>query len=587
MKNNDVVLIQRILTGDETAFESLIRKYRKQIHAHAWRKTGDFHIAEDITQDTFLQVYQKLDTLDDPTQFSGWLYVIVNRLCIAWFRKNRIRTESLEETDISEIETETYSQYVAAENAKTNAGAQRDLVQKLLTKLKESDRQIITLHYFQEMTYSEIGSYLGISESSIKSRLHRARQRLKKYEFIIQEALDITFKEEHRFHKDSIGGFGMKLTIERDDLLSSLQMLQGVVSDQDTVPILSNVLIHAEGNLIECMATDMEIGIKLKVEGTVREEGTIVVSSKKLGDIVKEWSVGKPIYLSTTADDQVEITGGNGVSKTVKLSTEEFPQLPSIDEEAFAIDGETLRRVLRKTKFAVPTEKARHSLKGLYFNLLKDRTEVVATDGSKLALAYCESIKLAESSDGFIVPLKAVKEIGRIFANSPQIKIARIENQILFADEHATLTTKLINGEYPPYEIIVANSPERRVVVQREPILSVIRRLSLLSNPKCPSVYLEIDEQQIRISPKLSAQDEECETLAVESSTGKVHIRISSQFLIDALEHIETESFALEFSSTMRPVIVKPIGEVGHICIIMPMRLEDLDRHFNNFGSRL
>ena len=529
MKNNDVVLIQRILTGDEIAFESLIRKYRKQIHAHAWRKTGDFHIAEDITQDTFLQVYQKLDTLDDPTQFSGWLYVIVNRLCIAWFRKNRIRTESLEETDISEIETEAYSQYVATENAKTNAEAQRDLVQKLLTKLKESDRQIITLHYFQEMTYSEIGSYLGISESSIKSRLHRARQRLKKYEFIIQEALDITFKEEHRFHKDSIGGFGMKLTIERDDLLSSLQMLQGVASDQDTVPILSNVLIHAEGNLIECMATDMEIGIKLKVEGTIREEGTIVVSSKKLGDIVKEWSVGKPIYLSTTADDQVEITGGNGVSKTVKLSTEEFPQLPSIDEEAFAIDGETLRRVLRKTKFAVPTEKARHSLKGLYFNLLKDRTEVVATDGSKLALAYCESIKLAESSDGFIVPLKAVKEIGRIFANSPQIKIARIENQILFADEHATLTTKLINGEYPPYEIIVANSPERRVVVQREPILSVIRRLSLLSNPKCPSVYLEIDEQQIRISPKLSAQDEECETLAVESSTGKVHIRISSQ----------------------------------------------------------
>ena len=587
MKNNDVVLIQRILTGDETAFESLIRKYRKQIHAHAWRKTGDFHIAEDITQDTFLQVYQKLDTLDDPTQFSGWLYVIVNRLCIAWFRKNRIRTESLEETDISEIETEAYSQYVAAENAKTNAEAQRDLVQKLLTKLKESDRQIITLHYFQEMTYSEIGSYLGISESSIKSRLHRARQRLKKYEFIIQEALDITFKEEHRFHKDSIGGFGMKLTIERDDLLSSLQMLQGVASDQDTVPILSNVLIHAEGNLIECMATDMEIGIKLKVEGTVRQEGTIVVSSKKLGDIVKEWSVGKPIYLSTTADDQVEITGGNGVSKTVKLSTEEFPQLPSIDEEAFAIDGETLRRVLRKTKFAVPTEKARHSLKGLYFNLLKDRTEVVATDGSKLALAYCESIKLAESSDGFIVPLKAVKEIGRTFANSPQIKIARIENQILFADEHATLTTKLINGEYPPYEIIVANSPERRVVVQREPILSVIRRLSLLSNPKCPSVYLEIDEQNIRISPKLSAQDEECETLAVESSTGKVHIRISSQFLIDALEHIETESFALEFSSTMRPIVVKPIGEVGHICIIMPMRLEDLDRHFNNFGSRL
>ncbi len=89
MKNNDVVLIQRILTGDEAAFESLIRKYRKQIHAHAWRKTGDFHIAEDITQETFLQVYQKLETLEDPILFVRWLYAIVDRLCIAWFRKNR------------------------------------------------------------------------------------------------------------------------------------------------------------------------------------------------------------------------------------------------------------------------------------------------------------------------------------------------------------------------------------------------------------------------------------------------------------------------------------------------------------------
>ena len=198
MKSNDVELIQRILAGDETAFASLIKKHQRQVHAHALRKIGDFHIAEDITQETFLQVYQNLETLNDPTQFSRWLHAIVNHLCIAWHRKNRLQIQSLEETHISEIETEAYSRYVAAEHVQTTAEAQRDLVKQLLAKLKESDREVITLHYFEEMTSSEIGKHLGVPENTIKSRLRRARQRLKKHEFMIQEALDIAAEEEHR-----------------------------------------------------------------------------------------------------------------------------------------------------------------------------------------------------------------------------------------------------------------------------------------------------------------------------------------------------------------------------------------------------
>ena len=198
MKSDDVELIKRILSGDETAFADLIRKYQRQVHTHALGKIGDFHIAEDITQETFLQVYQNLETLNDPRQFSRWLYSIVNHLCIAWHRKNRIQTQSLEETHISEIEREAYSRYITTEHAKTITEAQRDLVEKLLGELKESDREVITLHYFEEMTSSEIGMYLGVSENTIKSRLHRARQRLKKYEFMIQEMLDITAEGEHR-----------------------------------------------------------------------------------------------------------------------------------------------------------------------------------------------------------------------------------------------------------------------------------------------------------------------------------------------------------------------------------------------------
>ena len=575
MRNDDIALIQRILAGDAIAFERLVGKYQKQVHTLAWRKVRDFHIAEDITQETFLQVYQKLETLEDPTRFPGWLYVITDRLCIAWLRRNQRHTEPLEDTDISEVETEAYSQYIATEHAKTFADARRDLVEELLAKLKEGNRTVITLHYLEGMTYAEISNFLGVSENTIKSRLRRARQQLKKYEFMIPEALDITIEAEHRSQKHLNGGFGMKLTFQRDALLYSLQVLQGVASGQDTSPMPSNVLIRAKGNTIECMATDMEIGIRRKVEGTVREEGTITVSAEKLGDIVEGWPVEKPIDLATTADGRVEITSGNDLYKIVELADEEFPQLPSIDEGALAIDGKTLRSVLHKTEFAASTEKVRQTfLNGLYFNFFEDRTEVVGCDGKQLAIAHCEPLRLSEDNDGFIVPLKAIKEIERTFADSPEVRISRVENQILFADARATLTARLVDAEYPKYEKLFPESFQVRTVVKKESILHATLQMSAFSDPKCPGVCLEIDEQQIRISPRDPQPDERHETLAVESSTGSIRIGFDARLLIEALMHIGTESLVLEFSGELDPVIVKPIDEEGHICLIMPLLLK-------------
>ena len=575
MRNDDIALIQRILAGDAIAFERLVGKYQKQVHTLAWRKIGDFHIAEDITQETFLQVYQKLETLEDPTRFPRWLYVIADRLCIAWLRRNQRHTEPLEDTDISEVETEAYSRYIATEHAKTFADARRDLVEELLAKLKEGNRTVITLHYLEGMTYSEMSDFLGVSKNTIKSRLRRARQQLRQYEFMVPEALDITIEAKHRCQKHLNGDFGMKLTFERDDLLYSLQVLQGVASGQDTSPIPSNVLIRAKGNTVECMATGMEIGIRMKVEGTVREEGTITVSAEKLGDIVEGWPTEKPIDVATTTDGRVEITCGNDLYKIVELADEEFPQLPSVDEGALAINGETLRSVLHKTEFAAPTEKVRQTcLNGLYFNFFEDRTEVVGCDSKQLAIAHCEPFKLSGGSDGFIVPLRAIKEIERNFANSSEVRISRVENQILFADEHATLTARLVDAEYPKYNSVIPESFDGRVVVPKESILRATREILSRANPKNSLVCLEINAQQIRISAKTSETDEIHETLAVESGTGNVRIGMNAQMLIKALAHIEMEFVSLEFLSASKPIVVKPIGEEGHICLIMPMLLK-------------
>ncbi len=190
MKNVDVELIQRVLNGDDTAFSTLVKKYQKSVHALAWRKIGDFHIAEDITQDTFLKAYQELSTLKEPQSFASWLYVIAANRCTAWLRKKRLWTQSLENTNSAELEKATYSNYVISENERATAETQREVVKKLLAKLQESDRTVMTLYYLGGMTYEEISKFLGVSVSAIKNRLYRARQHLKKEEPMIREALE-------------------------------------------------------------------------------------------------------------------------------------------------------------------------------------------------------------------------------------------------------------------------------------------------------------------------------------------------------------------------------------------------------------
>jgi RNA polymerase sigma factor (sigma-70 family) len=154
------------------------------------RKIGDFHIAEDITQDTFLQAYKKLSTLKNPNQFAGWLYVIADRLCIDWIRKRRFITQSLEDTSVEEIERSSYVHHVSDARETERTEHRHELVRKLLAKLPESERTVVTLFYLGEMTTKEIGKFLGVSVGTIKSRLRRGQKRLQEdEELMIQEVL--------------------------------------------------------------------------------------------------------------------------------------------------------------------------------------------------------------------------------------------------------------------------------------------------------------------------------------------------------------------------------------------------------------
>ena len=333
MRSDDVKLIQRVLAGDENAFATLIEKYQRQVHALAFRKVRDFHTAEDITQETFLRVHQKLATLNDPTKFSGWLYAIVNHLCIAWYRKNRLQVQSLEETHISEIETDVYSQYIATEHAKTTAVAQQDLVKRLLTKLKESDREVITLHYFEEMTSSEIGGFLGVSENTIKSRLYRARQQLKKYESMIQEALDITTEGEHRSQHQLKGEINM--SVEVKDRVK-LETRQSVLEEKQRT--LESSLEGLQGHRKEVVETrDRHLAeVDEKIQSITEEIDACRNELSKIADLQAELQTTTEALDITTNGEhhpQHPLKGEISMSDEMRNESEVDPKLEEMQRQ--------------------------------------------------------------------------------------------------------------------------------------------------------------------------------------------------------------------------------------------------------------
>ena len=190
MVEDDVQLIRRVLSDDDEAFNILVQRYQRGVHALVWRKVSDFHYAEEITQDTFLQAYKKLSTLKNPKQFAGWLYVIANRLCINWLQRHKPAMQSLEDTPMEEIEDSSYIHYTSEQREAEGTEHRYEIAEKLLSKLPESERTVMTLHYLGEMTAKEISKFLGVSINTITNRLWRARKRLREdQELLVQDVL--------------------------------------------------------------------------------------------------------------------------------------------------------------------------------------------------------------------------------------------------------------------------------------------------------------------------------------------------------------------------------------------------------------
>ena len=377
----------------------------------------------------------------------------------------------------------------------------------------------------------------------------------------------------------------MELIFEREDLWEAMQIAGNVAASRNTLPILSNVLIRAVDDHIQLAATDLEVGVKAAVKGEIVEAGSITVPAKKLVDIVRELpstsnsGEAAKVKLTTLANDRVELNCESARFRIVGLTDEEFPSLPEIGDDFLVVNSGVLRRMIRKTEFAVSTEETRHFLNGIYLRMNSDFIKMVATDGRRLAVVTQNQPNSVEEEIGVIIPTKAINNISRTFTADEDVKIAILENQIAFATENITLISRLIEGEYPDYEAVMAPamSNEIDLVAGTEQLLSVIRRVSLLANPKTPSVRMEAKETELNVSASTPELGEAQEQMEVKNIGSSVEIAFNARFVMDVLRNIESDEVLLKLRDSLSPVLVMPQEEdqdqQDYMCVIMPMRV--------------
>ena len=368
----------------------------------------------------------------------------------------------------------------------------------------------------------------------------------------------------------------MNLTIAKEQILNGLQAVQNVVSNRTTLPILSNVLLRAEGDRLEFTATDLDVTVSSSVEAKVKRGGANTVPVKKLFGICRELG-GAEIELEVDDKNICSIQSGPSFFKINGLSADEFPPLPKFKEEKkVVLPQATIRNMLKKTSFAMSTDETRYVLNGIFMSLKDHKLTMVATDGRRLALVEEEADVNEKSQGEFIIPAKAVSELNRLLQETGEVEIKFTENQAGFTlkDEKGSsvvVITKLIEGNYPNYRQVIPGETKERVPFSREELLHALRRAEIMTSDKANSVKLAFGKNTLAITANSPEVGEAREGLAINYKGKEMAVAFNPKYLIDPLNALPDDEVYIELIDELSPGVLKIKGPF--LYVVMPMRL--------------
>ncbi len=372
----------------------------------------------------------------------------------------------------------------------------------------------------------------------------------------------------------------MKLTIERAALLRALGHVQSVVERRNTIPILSNVLLRAEGSKLALSATDMDLEMVSSLAAQGAKPGATTVPAHTLYDIVRKLREGAQIEFETTGEKGLmTLRSGRSTFTLSCLPPEDYPLMAGGDlAHNFLLSAADLKRLIDRTRFAISTEETRYYLNGIYLHAAKtdklNMLRAVATDGHRLARMEIPLPEGASGMPGVIIPRKTVTELRKLLDELDQdVSISLSDTKIRFTFAETVLTSKLIDGTFPDYDRVIPTSNDRILEVDCKLFAEAVDRVSTISSEKSRAVKLAIDRNSLTLSATSAENGTAIEELEVRYGAPPLEIGFNSRYLLDIAEQIEGEGARFAMADAASPTVVRDSADSSALYVLMPMRV--------------
>ena len=372
----------------------------------------------------------------------------------------------------------------------------------------------------------------------------------------------------------------MKFSIERAALLKAVAQAQSVVERRNTIPILANVLIEADGNSVSFRATDLDIEVVDQAPAMVERAGATTVAAVTLHEIVRKLPDGAMVTLTDDgASGRVEVQAGRSHFTLATLPREDFPIMATSEYSAnFSAPAPVLRRLFDKSKFAISTEETRYYLNGVYMHVATGEDgqalRCVAPDGHRLARIDAELPEGAETMPGVIVPRKTVGELRKLLDDDEaQIAVSVSETKVRFATPAITLTSKVIDGTFPDYSRVIPQGNTRRLEVDAAEFARAVDRVATVSSERSRAVKLALDEDRLVLSvnaPDAGAAEEE---LGVAYADERLEIGFNAKYLLEIASQVDRENAVFLFNGSGDPTLMREGNDQSAVYVVMPMRV--------------
>ncbi|MCC0035150.1 MAG: DNA polymerase III subunit beta [Hoeflea sp.] len=372
----------------------------------------------------------------------------------------------------------------------------------------------------------------------------------------------------------------MRVTLERSNLLKSLNHVHRVVERRNTIPILSNVLLKAEGATLDMKATDLDLEITEATAAMVEQAGSTTVPAHLLYDIVRKLSDGSEVLLSTDADGAtMTVASGRSKFSLQCLPGSDFPDLTAgAFSHTFRLPATQLKMLIDRTQFAISTEETRYYLNGIFMHSIESdgalKLRAVATDGHRLARADVDAPSGSEGMPGIIIPRKTVGELQKLVDNPDvTVTVELSDAKIRFTIGSVVLTSKLIDGTFPDYQRVIPTGNDKELTVDCQTFAQAVDRVSTISSERGRAVKLAIADGQLTLTVNNPDSGSATEELAVSYDRDPLEIGFNAKYLLDITNQLSGSDAVFMLADPGSPTLVRDTAGDDALYVLMPMRV--------------